>query len=149
MLETRATVLQIHDRSAFVRANQVSGCEQCNGQGCGSSKVAQLFCSQPRQFEVDNPIGAVVGDEVIVSVADGAVLRGIGLLYVLPLVLLVLGGGMASMLAEPSGQSDVYVAIGSVAGLLLGFIAAKWIAARLGRRQNQPYIARRWTEKSL
>ena len=147
MLETRATVVQIYPKTALVQANQVSGCEQCNGQGCGSSKVAQLFCSKPRQFEVGNPIDAAVGDEVIVSVADGAVLRGIGLVYLLPLVLLVLGGGFASLVVTRSGQNDAFVALGSVAGLLLGFVAAKWIAARLGRHQNQPYIARQWAEK--
>lgn len=148
MLETRATVVNIHGHSAVVKANQVSGCEQCNGQGCGSSKVAQLFCSQPRQFEVENCIDAAVGDEVVISVADGAVLRGIGLLYVLPLVLMVSGGGLASMMDHQAGQGDTYIALGSVAGLLLGFIAAKWVSARQGRLQNRPFIARRWTAKS-
>lgn len=144
MLETRATVVQIYSQSALVQANQVSGCEQCNGQGCGSSKVAQLFCSKPRQFEVGNPIGAAVGDEVVVSVADGAVLRGIGLVYLLPLVL---GGGLSSVIGAQSGQNDAFVALGSVAGLSLGFVAAKWIAARLSQHQNQPYITRQWAEK--
>ena len=146
MLETRATVLKITSGATLVRANQVSGCEQCNGKGCGSSKVAQLFCSKPRQFEVANPIGAGVGDDVIVTVADGAVLRGIGLVYLLPLALLVSGAGLGSALAENPGESDAYVALGGVAGLSLGFVAAKWIAARLVRQQNQPYIVRRWAE---
>lgn len=146
MLETRATVMQIHDRSAVVRANQVSGCEQCNGQGCGSSKVAQLFCSQPRQFEVENTIGASVGEEVIISVADGAVLRGIALVYVLPLVLMVLCGGVAGMLSHTAEQSDLYATAGGVAGLLLGFLSAKWIASRQARRHSRAFIARRWSE---
>ncbi len=146
MLETRATVMQVSPQSALVRANQVSGCEQCNGKGCGSSKVAQLFCHTPRQFEVENAIGAVVGDEVIISVADGAVLRGIGLVYLLPLALLVSGGGLVSMLTEQSEQHEGLVALGSIAGLLVGFVLAKWLAARLARRQSQPYIARHWTE---
>jgi sigma-E factor negative regulatory protein RseC len=147
MLETRATVVKIYPKTALVQANQVSGCEMCNGQGCGSSKVAQLFCDKPRQFEVVNPIDAVVGDEVIVSVADGAVLRGIGLVYLLPLVLLVLGAGLASLIAVQSKQNDAFVALGSLVGLLLGFVAAKQISARLGCYQSQPYIARQWAEK--
>ena len=147
MLETRATVVKIYPKTALVQANQVSGCEICNGQGCGSSKVAQLFCSKPRQFEVENPIDAAVGDEVVVSVADGAVLRGIGLVYLLPLVLLVLGAGFASLIVVQPGQNDAFVALGSVAGLLLGFVAAKRLAASMGRHQNQPYIARQWEEK--
>jgi sigma-E factor negative regulatory protein RseC len=148
MLENRATVVQIQDHTAWVLTNQVSGCEQCNGQGCGSSKVAQLFCSQPKKFEVENSIGAAVGDEVIVSVADGAVLRGIGLLYVLPLILMVLGGGLASMMSNQSVPSDAYVATGGVAGLMLGFVVAKWVSARQARLINRPFIARRWTDQA-
>ncbi len=87
MLENRATVVQTNEHTAWVLTNQVSGCEQCNGQGCGSSKVAQLFCSKEQRFEVENTLGAVVGEEVVVSVADGAVLRGVALLYAMPLAL--------------------------------------------------------------
>lgn len=145
MLETRATIVQIKDDRATVNAHQVSGCEQCNGQGCGSSKVAQLFCSQPRYFEVDNPIGAQPGDEVIVSVADGAVLRGIGLMYVLPILFMVVGAGLASWSVD--AQGDLYVAAGGGLGLLSGFLVVRWVARRQSRVQNRPYVARKWAEK--
>ncbi|MCR4298460.1 MAG: SoxR reducing system RseC family protein, partial [Gallionella sp.] len=91
MLETRAIVVQVDGQYAFVQANQGNGCGQCSGKGCGTGKLSQLFCSKPRQFQVDNPVNAGVGDEVIVSVAEGAVLRGIGLVYLLPLLLLLTG----------------------------------------------------------
>ena len=146
MLETRATIVQIHDGRAMVNANQVSGCEQCNGQGCGSSKVAQLFCSKPRYFEVDNPIAAQPGDEVIVSVADGAVLRGIGLAYLLPIISMVLGAGLASWLSGTTENGDLYVAGGGVLGLVIGFWTSHRLAMRLSRSQNRPFVARRWVE---
>lgn len=146
MLETRATIVQIHNGSAMVHANQVSGCEQCNGQGCGSSKVAQLFCSKPRYFEVDNPIGAQPGEEVIVSVADGAVLRGIGLVYLLPILSMVLVAGLASWMANLVENSELYVAGGAVLGLIVGFWISQRLALRLSRIQNRPYVARRWVE---
>lgn len=147
MLETRATIVQIHDGRAMVNANQVSGCEQCNGQGCGSSKVAQLFCSKPRYFEVDNPIAAQPGDEVIVSVADGAVLRGIGLAYLLPIISMVIGAGLASYLSDATTENgDLYVAGGCVMGLVIGFWMSQKFALRLSRAQNRPFVARRWVE---
>lgn len=148
MLETRATVVQTQNHTALVIANQVSGCEQCNGQGCGSSKVGQLFCSQSRKFEVENTFGASVGDEVVVSVAEGAVLRGIALLYVLPLILMVLGGGLLGLLSQQAGQRDAYVAVGGVSGLLLGFILARWLSASQSRLQNRLCITRYWTAQS-
>jgi len=146
MLETRAIVVQIDGQHALVQANQGNGCGQCNGKGCGTGKLSQLFCSKPRQFQVDNPINASVGDEVIVSVMDGAVLRGIGLVYLLPLALLVAGAMLGSLSAAQAVQRDGFAAAGAVIGLIGGFVLSRWIASRQNRQQNRPYIARLWRE---
>ncbi len=133
MLETRATVVQSDNRTAEVVGSGGSGCSACDGRGCGSKKLTQLFCSKPRQFKVDNRIQASVGDEVIVCVPDGAVLRGAGLVYLLPLILMFLGALLA-------GQGDAHAALGALTGLLVGFWLAKRFSARSFRQQ--PYIAR-------
>lgn len=142
MLETRAIVMEVKGQDALVLANQGNGCEQCNGKGCGTGKLSQLFCSKPRQFQVNNRINARVGDEVIVSVEDGAILHGIGLVYLLPLLLLFLGAFLGGVWAEQPEQYDAYSGAGAVVGLALGFIAAKWIATRQSLRHRHPYIAR-------
>jgi sigma-E factor negative regulatory protein RseC len=146
MLETRATIVQLKGSYALVQANQGNGCEQCNGKGCGTGKLSQLFCSKPRQFQVDNPIDARVGDEVVISVAEGAVLRGIGLVYLLPLLLLVMGAMLGSAGAEQPQQRDGYAAAGALLGLMIGFVIVKLISLRLARSHFQPYIARPWRE---
>lgn len=144
-LETRAIVVKVDKQFALVQANQGNGCEQCNGKGCGTGKLSQMFCSKPRQFQVDNPINAGIGDEVIVSVAEGAVLRGIGLVYLLPLVLLVAGAMLGSNWAAQASQRDGYAAAGALMGLVAGFVFAKWFSSRQARQKNQPYIARKWS----
>jgi sigma-E factor negative regulatory protein RseC len=144
MLETRAIVVQLDGQHALVQANQGNGCGQCNGKGCGTGKLSQLFCSKPRQFRVDNPINAAVGDEVIVSVADGAVLRGIGLVYLVPLVSLVAGALLGSLSAAQAEQRDGFAAMGALIGLAGGFALSRWMATRQARQQNQPYISRQW-----
>lgn len=126
MLETRVLVMQTAQNTAWVQPLQTGSCEQCKGSGCGSSKLGQLFCSKPRQFQVENPIDAQVGDEVIVAVIEGAILRGIALVYVLPLVLLLLGTTLAGRFSE----QDLYVAAGGGLGLVLGFLLAQWLSAR-------------------
>lgn len=145
MLETRAIVMQVSGQHALVQANQGNGCEQCNGKGCGTGKLSQMFCSKPRQFQVDNPIDAKVGDEVIVSVADGAVLQGIGLVYLLPLVLLLAGAAFGSAWAVQPEQRDGYAGVGAAMGLLLGFAVAKWLSSRHAVRGNHPFIARQFS----
>ena len=146
VLETRAIIVQTDGQYAQVQVSQADGCEQCNGKGCGTGKLSQLFCSKPRQFQVDNPINASIGDQVIISVAEGAVLRGIGLVYLLPLILLLMGTVIGNSLAEQAEQRDSYSAVGALLGLVAGFVIAKWISSRQVRNRSQPYIARQWQE---
>ena len=145
-LETRAVVIRIDGQHAMVMADQADGCEQCAGKGCGAGKLSRLFCSKPRQFQVINPVNAGVGDEVIVSVAEGAVMRGIGLVYLMPLALLLIGAALGSWLAQPA-QSDSYAAAGAMSGLVVGFAIARWLSLRQGESRFQPYIARHCQEK--
>lgn len=145
MLETRAVVVQLLDeQSALVQASQGSGCGQCSGKGCGSSKLSRAFCSTPRQFRVVNRIHADIGDEVVVSVAEGAVLHGIGLLYLLPLLLLLVGAYFVGGLAPQADQRDGYAALGALSGLIAGFVAARWLSFR--QTHHKPYIARKVLE---
>lgn len=141
MLETRAIVVQKDGNLTLVEASGASGCSACEGKGCGSSKMTQLFCNKPRQFKVDNRINAGVGDEVIVSVVEGAVLRGISLVYLLPLVLMFAGASLAGGWVE---ERDGYAAVGALSGLVVGFVIAKWLSRRETRQQ--PYIARLFQE---
>jgi sigma-E factor negative regulatory protein RseC len=147
MLETRAIVVRIDGQRALVRADQGNGCEQCDGKGCGAGKLSGLFCSKPRQFQVDNPINAGIDDEVIISVAEGAILHGVGMVYLLPLLLLAIGAALGNQWAVQAGQHDAYAAVGALSGLAAGFVFAKWILLRQARSRFQPYIARLWREE--
>ncbi len=130
MLETRATVVQLEGSDAIVEAKQGGGCGHCSSEGgCGSGKISQLFCTQPRRFRVRNGIGAQVGDEVQVSVADGVLLRSALTLYGLPLLLLLGGGLMGAQYPADAASRDALAAVGAGAGLLIGFVLAKRIAS--------------------
>ncbi|MDD2720018.1 MAG: SoxR reducing system RseC family protein [Gallionella sp.] len=142
MLETRVVVVQLlNEEFALVQASQGGGCGQCSGKGCGASKLSQVFCSKPRQFRVVNGIAAVVGDEVIVSLVEGTVLQGIGLVYLLPLLMLLVGAALAGYVAPHADQHDGYAAFGALFGLIAGFGCAKWISSR--QAFQKPYIARK------
>ena len=144
MLETRAIVIQVDGQSALVKATQGNGCGQCNGEGCGAGALSRLFCIKPRQFQVENPIRADVGDDVIVSVADGVVMRGIGLVYALPLLLLVMGALLGDFISLNPAQGDVYATVGALCGLVSGFIIAKLLMLGGVGQHSTPFIARHW-----
>ena len=130
--------------SARVMSTQGNGCSACNGKGCGSGKLTQLFCSKPREFSVENRISASVGDEVIVSVEEGAVLHGIALVYALPLLLMFAGATLLSRFSSNAASHDGYAALGSLLGLSVGFFIAREILNRA--RRKKPYIARLFLE---
>jgi len=149
MLETRAIVVQIDGQHALVRSSHGSGCEQCNGKGCGASKLSGLFCSKPRQFQVDNPIKAGINDEVVISVAEGAIFHGVGVIYLLPLLLLVIGATLGNQWALQAELRDLYASIGALSGLAAGFLFAKLFLVRRARIHFQPYITRLWSEERV
>jgi len=143
MLETSAIVVQVDGASTLVKPDQ-SGCGQCKGKGCGASKLSQLFCRTPRQFQVENPINANVGDKVIVSIGDGVIMKGVGLIYVLPLLLLVVGAFLGNAITVE--QQDLYAAVGATIGLAAGFMMIKLTFLRHGRDKYSPFIARKIIE---
>lgn len=131
MLEMRAIVIRVDGKEASVQPLEGGGCGHCSSEGgCGSGTLSKLFCSsEPRHFKVRNEAGARVGDEVQVTLPDGMLLRGAVKMYVLPLFLLLIGGIAGSGLAGQGASRDAYAVAGAVAGLLLGFILARFSRA--------------------
>jgi sigma-E factor negative regulatory protein RseC len=131
MLETRAIVIRLEGDDALVESTQGGGCGQCDSEkGCGSGKLTQLFGTQPRRFRVRNEAHAQPGAEVQISVAEGVLLRSALLMYVLPLLLLLIGGAIGGQFAQGEAGADAYAALGGVLGLVMGFLLARWLAAR-------------------
>jgi sigma-E factor negative regulatory protein RseC len=131
MLETRAIVVHVYGKEALVETKGGAGCGNCDSEnGCGSSKLTQMFCSKPRQFKVNNEANAAVGDEVQITLPDGVLLRSSMLMYVVPLSLLLSGGMVGAHWAIDAASRDGYAALGSLFGLIGGFVLAKWLANR-------------------
>lgn len=128
MLEMRAIVLNIKGREAEIRPLGGGGCGHCNSEGgCGSGNLTKLFCSsQPRSFTVLNEANAKVGDEVNIALPDGSLLHSSWRMYLLPLLLMLVGGFIATSFATDTATRDGYALVGSVVGLILGFVLGKF-----------------------
>lgn len=125
MLEIRAVVVSVQGKQAEIVPSSGGGCGQCDSAGgCGSSKLSQMFCSssEARKFVVQNPSDAKVGDEVEVSLPDGILLRSTWRVYGLPLLLLLSGGLLGSVLAGETASRDFCALGGAVSGFLLAII---------------------------
>lgn len=104
-----------------VRESACSGdCHKC--AGCGSSQQTMVL-------QVENPIGAKVGDWVVIEAKSGAVLKAAAALYILPLVLFIAG----FLLGEHLWQQGISV---SLCGLILGFVLVKLLDRQMSQKGN-------------
>lgn len=136
MNEMHAIVIALRGDQAEIAPLGNFGCTHCNsGGGCGSGKLAQMFCSnKPRQFRAMNSAGASVGDEVRVVLPEGALLRSSMLIYGLPLLLLLGGAMLGVMLAGTIAARDGYAVLGALGGLLAGFAASRVMTMNANHR---------------
>ncbi|GAB4117247.1 MAG: hypothetical protein Fur0026_05320 [Sideroxydans sp.] len=136
MNEMRAIVVALRGDQAEIAPVGNFGCSHCNsGNGCGSGKLAQMFCSnKPRKFSARNSAQAHIGDEVNVVLPDGLLLRSSLLMYMLPLALLLGGALLGASLADIGAARDGYALAGALAGLLAGFAAGRAFAAGTRRQ---------------
>lgn len=133
MNEMRAIVLSVQGSQAEIAPVDNNGCGHCaSGNGCGRGKLSQIFCSSSKQrtFKVDNAISAQVGDEVSIGLPDGVLLRSSMLMYVFPLVCMMGGALLASVLVEAS--RDAASLLGAGLGLLAGFLLVRQLTKRSG-----------------
>ncbi|MBZ0104982.1 MAG: SoxR reducing system RseC family protein [Sulfuricella denitrificans] len=145
MLETEGVVVRLGADGAYVETTRASSCGTCSSQkSCGTSSMSQLLGSKTMSFLVMNPIGAAVGERVVIGLEEPALLKSSLIGYVLPLMLLMAGALGGSQLAPAGAAQDLYPVIGAAVGLGLGIAALKWVAWKTrGQKQFHPVILRR------
>jgi sigma-E factor negative regulatory protein RseC len=134
MIETPARITRLEGGSAWVTSAAPSSCGACGGKGCGSSLFARVLHPDEPEYRVDNPIGAQVGDDVVVGLPDGALLNAAIAGYLVPLLLLLVGAVV--------GQ-QFFGELGAVGGGLCGLgLAALHLTRRRAPVAN-PVVLRR------
>lgn len=144
MLEAQGVIVKIGQEGVFVETSRASACGSCSSkEGCGTSTLSQLLGNKASTFKVLNPIGAALGERVVIGLEEAALLKSSLLVYLLPLGFLLAGAILGGWLA-PARLQDAYAVGGMFVGLVLGFVALKLISASVGMNsQFQPVILRR------
>ncbi len=138
VIEELASVTAVDEGYAWVQTRRESACQSCSAQkGCGTSSIGKLIGKQYTRVRVLNPVQARVGDVVKISLPEDMLLKSSLAVYLLPLLLMLLGGAVGD--AWLPGQ---WAAVGgSLAGLLLGVCWLKLYARLLaGNPRFQPKI---------
>lgn len=151
MIEEQATVVRAIHGTAWVEAVRRSTCGSCSAAaGCGTSLLDRFLGRRPLRLEVDNSLDVATGDQVIVGVPEGAMLRAAAAAYLAPLFGLILGAVLGRHLpllwtAPPTPGGPEWL---SLLGGGLGFwMALRWVA-RYSRslaqdRRFRPVLLRR------
>ena len=145
MLESEALVVKIENGATYVETQTGGGCggNRCETQGCSTAVLTRLFSQQPKALQVNNPIDALVGEQVVVGLEEGAFLKSSIVAYVLPLVALITGAMLGMYFAGASEMRDLYAGLGGLLGLLGSAFAIKLFMPTLFACSVQPIILRR------
>lgn len=137
MIEERGEVTAVNPPYALVVTQRHSSCGSCSAKGCGTGALSQVFAARSQALRVLNPIDARAGEQVVLGLEEGALVRGSLAVYIVPLLTMIAGGVLGETLAPSlSLQATEYLSLpAAFAGLAAGFF---WVR-RFGRRMmNDP-----------
>ena len=97
MIEEFGTVIELKSKhTAVVLCKKSSLCEHCATSGsCAIGDDGKI-----RTIEVQNTLGASVGDHVCIATTTRSFLQSSFLLYIVPLIALLLGAGIGKLTGE-------------------------------------------------
>lgn len=144
MIEETAWVVRVDDGETWVETQRRSSCGSCASKsGCGTSALAEWFGRRTVGLRVDNPVGARIGEQVVIGVPESILVNGAARMYGLPLLTLLVGAGIGGWLAGDV-HNDLMTGLGGGLGLLAGFaLARRGSGDRRDRRDGRPRILRR------
>ncbi len=131
MANTTGIVIRIlADRKADVVANKQGDCGSCSSaSSCHTSKTAKKMTTA-----AINPVGAEPGDIVALDVSTGNLLKGMAIIYLLPVMGLLIGAIFganikASVSMTETGSALLFGGIGLALGFGLVITLSKLLAA--------------------
>lgn len=117
MLEESAIVVKIEHGQTWVVGTQSNACAGCAQKiSCSSTALSSLLKKKP--VPVDNELNLQIGDTVIVAIDESVLLRSVFAMYVMPLLALFIGAGIAdSLVNHDAPYADLWIAGSALAGL--------------------------------
>jgi len=129
------TVISLDGETARVESAGTASCSRCASTGgCGTKSLLALFGTKPVPLELENNLGAKVGDQIEIGIEQTKILKLSALSYLMPLVGLFGGGALGAVLRT----SDLIGFGLGLAGLAVGFGYSRYL-----------YTSERWEKEIL
>ena len=133
MISQNAIVVATEPDRIWVEVERQSTCGGCQvRQGCGTGLLAKHVGKRFNRISVPNNKTVFIGQQVTVAIPDDALLQGAFFMYLLPLLALFAGAGLAHWLKLP----EAFQILAGLAALIAGFL---WVASRI--KSKKIYIA--------
>ncbi len=132
MVEGIARVVAVEGAVVWLEPEQTSTCGGCSSASmCGAKGIGTAANSlERRRFPMDNHEKLALGERVVVGVRENALVKASLTAYAIPLLTLLVAGGVAQWLAG----SDVVTMLAMFGGLFGGLLVARLSAKRLSTR---------------
>jgi len=134
MLTESARVTGLEEGYAWVEVERQTACGQCSAnKSCGSGILSRVFSTRPLRLRLENRLAAAVGDQVLVAIEDGLLVKGSMIAYAFPLVLMI-AGAMTGESLQPhlmSAEGEGASILGGLVGLSLAVLGLRRYSRRL------------------
>jgi sigma-E factor negative regulatory protein RseC len=143
MIEEQAIVTKIENRQVWVQGGQNSACGAClQKASCSTNAIGSVLNKKP--VPVDCDLLLETGDKVMVAIDESLLLQASLLLYLVPLLALFTGAGLAEWLFASVADSDLWVAGSSVSAFLLSLWPINRAQSRLIKNHRvRPVVVRK------
>jgi len=126
-------VIRVDSTGTWVTTGKSEACESCSSKGAchtlGGGKAVEVL--------VLNPIGAGIGDRIVLKMDTSRLLKATFLVYMFPILMLILGAGAGEWIARSSGlDATAYPALLGFGGLAAGLLIMKVLANRLAQKDE-------------
>lgn len=145
MLAETGRVVAVDDGAVWVETQRQSSCGSCAARsGCGHGLLASMGRGPSlvrALLTPGSPGNIALHDQVRISLPERSFLRGVAMLYLLPLLSTVIFAALSSAVLDGSGLSqaaiDLRVTLAAAAGLGAGLL---WVRTQSRRHAGNPSI---------
>ncbi len=140
MATEQGVVVRIDAAGAWVKTVRSEACDSCASKGACHT----MGGGKEMEVAVLNPIGARVGDRVVIKLGTSPFLKATFLVYMFPVLLLVVGAAAGEWISRSAGLgSPLPSALLGFGSLAAGLVFMRIIARRLAEKaEYRPRITR-------
>ena len=131
MATEQGLVIRVDSTGTWVKTGKSEACESCSSKGACHT----LGGGKEVEVPVLNPIGAGIGDRIVLKMDSSRLLKATFLVYMFPILMLILGAGAGEWVARSAGiDSPALPALLGFGFLAAGLLIMRVLANRLARK---------------